>query len=111
MREPTYYILVALSGAESMHGYAIAQRAKELSDERVRITAGTLYGALDRLEKAGSIEVDRVEKVDGRQRRYYRIAKQGRSELADEIVRMKSALAAHATVTTSAASAIAGGLA
>ena len=86
-----------------MHGYAIAGRATELSDGRVKVSAGTLYGALDRLTAAGTIEIDREEQVDGRRRRYYRITGQGRAELADEVVRMQGAIAAHSATVTSAA--------
>ena len=80
MREPTYFLLLALA-AEPLHGYAIAARARELSDERVKLTAGTLYGALDRLTDTGEVALDREEQVDGRTRRYYRLTDHGAAEL------------------------------
>ena len=83
MREPTYYILASLIG-EPRHGWAIIQEARELSKGRVRLTAGTLYGALDRLRAEGLVEQDREEIVNGRCRRYYRLTSLGQSLLEEE---------------------------
>lgn len=93
MREPTYFILLALH-REPMHGYAIAAQVEELSGTRVKLTAGTLYGALDRLDKEGHVEVDREEDVKGRRRRYYRITEQGEQATQAEAMRMRQALEA-----------------
>lgn len=98
MREPTYFMLVALAQGERMHGYAIAKAAEAASDNRIKITAGTLYGALDRLVDAGTIRNDGEGEVNGRRRRYYRITEQGLGDLRDEVVRMQSAIAAAANV-------------
>lgn len=92
MREPTYFLLLALSEGPR-HGYAIAGRAKELSEERVTLTAGTLYGALDRLEGAGHVVVDREETVQGRKRRYYRLTEDGHGALLAEVARLQAAVA------------------
>ena len=83
MREPTYFILAALLDGP-LHGYAIAQAAREASGGRVRLTAGTLYGALDRLSGEGLIALDREEAVNGRPRRYYVITEDGRAALVQE---------------------------
>lgn len=90
-------MLLALA-EESAHGYALAARARELSNGSVRLTAGTLYGALDRLVAAGTIEVDREEVVNGRRRRYFRLADQGSRELADEVARLSQSIDAAAAV-------------
>ncbi len=92
MRPATYYILASLAG-EPLHGYAIAQRAGELSDGAVKITAGTLYGALDRLADQGLVVVDHEEVVNGRNRRYYRITDDGLHAMAEELASMRSAVA------------------
>ncbi|MFI7110127.1 PadR family transcriptional regulator [Nonomuraea sp. NPDC050227] len=47
------------------------------SGERVRLRAGTLYAALDRLHAEGLVAADREEVVDGRARRYYRLTSDG----------------------------------
>lgn len=95
MREPTYFLLLALAEAPA-HGYAIAKRAEQLSGGAVRVTAGTLYGALDRLVDAGTIMVDSESVVNGRRRRTYRISDSGRMDLAAEVERLKAAAAAAA---------------
>jgi PadR family transcriptional regulator, regulatory protein PadR len=63
------------------HGYSIAQRIKERSSGVLDFKEGTLYPALHKLELEGTVEsYEGVEK--GRKRRYYRITKAGRAELA-----------------------------
>ncbi|HEX4215071.1 MAG TPA: helix-turn-helix transcriptional regulator [Candidatus Dormibacteraeota bacterium] len=83
MRKPSYYTLAALLNGP-LHGYGIIQRAAELSNGHVRITAGTLYAALDRLSGLGWIEAGCEEIVDGRLRRYYRLSGAGREALFAE---------------------------
>lgn len=76
LREPTFLILAALAPVP-LHGYGILRSVEELSEGRVRLRAGTLYAALDRLVGDGSLAVDREEVVGGRLRRYYRITDAG----------------------------------
>ena len=103
VREPTLYILLALLGGPS-HGYAIAKRVDELSDGRVRLAAGTLYGALDRLVDTGLVEVDGEEQVNGRRRRNYRISDAGRQAALAEVQRLRAVVrAAEAADSTIAA--------
>jgi DNA-binding PadR family transcriptional regulator len=90
MREPTYYTLASLLDGP-LHGYGIIKRAHELSEGTVRLAAGTLYAALDRLTEAGLVAVDGAEVVDGRARRYYRLTGSGRSALRDEAARLARA--------------------
>jgi PadR family transcriptional regulator, regulatory protein PadR len=90
MREPTYFILAALVDGPS-HGYGIIQEAESLSGGRVRLTAGTLYPALERLTREGLVEPDREELVSGRRRRYFRLTGRGETALTEETDRMRSA--------------------
>jgi DNA-binding PadR family transcriptional regulator len=69
MQEATFLILTALAGG-SQHGYGIIADVTGISGGRVRLRAGTLYTALDRLRADGLIEVEREEVVDSRLRRY-----------------------------------------
>jgi DNA-binding PadR family transcriptional regulator len=92
LREPTYFILAALLDGP-LHGYGVAQRAGELSGGRVKLTAGTLYGAFDRLAAEGLVEADREEVVEGRKRRYYRLTEEGNERLRDEAQRMRESAA------------------
>jgi DNA-binding PadR family transcriptional regulator len=89
MQEPTFFILAALASGEA-HGYRLLGAVEELSGGRVRLRAGTLYGALDRLERDGYIELDRVESEGGPPRRSYRITNRGRKLLEDEIARLEA---------------------
>jgi DNA-binding PadR family transcriptional regulator len=89
MREPTFLILTALT-ASTQHGYGIMTDVGRISGGRVKLRAGTLYAALDRLRSEGLVEADREEIVDARLRRYYRITGKGRQELAAEVRRLRA---------------------
>jgi DNA-binding PadR family transcriptional regulator len=89
MREPTFLVLTALAG-EPRHGYAVIEDVAAMTDGRVRLRAGTLYAALDRLRSDGLIEVDREEVVQSRLRRYYRLTASGEQSLAAETARLRT---------------------
>jgi DNA-binding PadR family transcriptional regulator len=89
MQEATFLILTALA-AGTQHGYGIISEVAAISGERVRLRAGTLYTALDRLRADGLIEVDREEVVDNRLRRYYRLTPEGGRRLAAEAARLQA---------------------
>ncbi|WP_436533511.1 PadR family transcriptional regulator [Actinoplanes sp. HUAS TT8] len=88
MREPTFWILTALA-AEPRHGYGVLQEVTRLTDGQVKLLAGTLYAALDRLTAEGLVDVDRDEVVDGRTRRYYRLSGGGAIALDAEAKRLR----------------------
>lgn len=92
MQEPTFLILTALAKG-SQHGYGIITDVEAISGGRVRLRAGTLYTALDRLCADELIEGDREEVVDGRLRRYYRLTPKGAKRLGAEAARLQG----HAT--------------
>jgi DNA-binding PadR family transcriptional regulator len=89
MQEATFLILTSLA-AGSQHGYGVINDVSEISGGRVRLRAGTLYAALDRLREGDLIEADREEVVDGRLRRYYRLTPAGRAALAAEADRLRT---------------------
>jgi DNA-binding PadR family transcriptional regulator len=89
MQEATFLILTALAGG-SQHGYGIITDVEQISDGRVRLRAGTLYTALERLRDDRLIEVDREEVVDSRLRRYYRLTATGEEILAAEAARLRA---------------------
>ena len=72
MQEATLLVLTALSRG-SQHGSGIITDIQKVSGGRVRLRAGTLYTALDRLRADGLIGIEREEIVANRLRRYYRI--------------------------------------
>ncbi len=82
-------LLVPLSLAEQpRHGYSILKDIESMSDGRVLLSTGTLYGALQRLLDNGWIE--RVQEENApRDRRTYRLTSRGRRNLQMEIERMR----------------------
>jgi DNA-binding PadR family transcriptional regulator len=92
MQEPTFLILTSLA-AGPQHGYGIMTDVAQISAGRVRLRAGTLYAALDRLSTDRLLEVDREEIVDTRLRRYYRLTPAGRARLAAEAARLRANVA------------------
>jgi DNA-binding PadR family transcriptional regulator len=90
LRPASYFVLASLLDGP-LHGYAIAARAEGLSGGEVRLTAGTLYGALERMSGQGLVEIDREETVEGRRRRYYRITGSGREAVTAEADRLAAA--------------------
>jgi DNA-binding PadR family transcriptional regulator len=89
-----YHILLGLADGEK-HGYAILKEVARRTDDRVRLSAGTLYGNLSRLEGAGLIaESSRRPEVvlDDERRRYYRLTEFGRSAAVAEAERMEEAV-------------------
>ena len=88
LREPTFLILTALA-AGAQHGYGIMTDVSQISGGRVRLRAGTLYAALNRLTAERLVEVDREEIVGARLRRYYRLAPRGAQRLAAEVERLR----------------------
>lgn len=88
LQEPTFLILTALA-AGPQHGYGVMTDVAQISGGRVRLRAGTLYAALDRLAAEHLIEPDREEIVDARLRRYYRLTASGARRLAVEVDRLR----------------------
>jgi PadR family transcriptional regulator len=83
MTGQAFFVLTALADGPR-HGYGIVGEAAELSQGRVQLKIGSLYGVLDRLTADGLIEPDREEAHDGRLRRYFRLTQNGRRALAAE---------------------------
>src|SRR5919107_1474283 len=90
MREPTYFLLATLLDGP-LHGHGIIKRAEQISDGRVRLAAGTLYAALDRLTREGLIEAVHQETVNGRLRQYYALTDGGATAVHAEAERMARA--------------------
>ena len=89
MQEATFLILTALADG-TQHGYGIITEVTQISAGRVRLRAGTLYTALDRLRADGLVAVDGEEVVEGRLRRYYRLTPHGAEVLAAEAARLQA---------------------
>jgi PadR family transcriptional regulator, regulatory protein PadR len=68
-----------------MHGWGISQRVQQISDGVLEVNQGSLYPALQRLEKEGLIASDWGTTDNNRRARYYRITASGRRVLGDEV--------------------------
>jgi DNA-binding PadR family transcriptional regulator len=90
LREPTFFILLSLSPGPK-HGYAILKEVEALSEGRVRLSTGTLYGAIKRLLDDGWIRRvdDPLPKDTRRERKAYALTEQGRRVLNAEIERLR----------------------
>lgn len=87
LTESTYYILLSLY--KTLHGYGIMQRTAELSGGRVRLAAGTLYGALNAMVDRGWIALLPGE---GRKKEY-RLTPRGLEVLEKELARLRELVA------------------
>ena len=85
LTESTYYILLSLY--QPRHGYGIMQETEALSGGRVRLAAGTLYGALNSLCEKGWIQLLPVE--SGSRKKEYQLTKTGLEVLKQELVRLE----------------------
>ena len=89
LTEAVYYIL--LSVLQPLHGYGIIQNVEELSSGRVRLAAGTLYGAINTLLEKGWIRA--LPEVKDSRKKEYQITPLGRQALEGELKRLSELLA------------------
>jgi len=88
LTEAVYYILLSLT--EPMHGYGIMQNVEALSNGRVRLAAGTLYGAISTLLEKGWISA--LPGAKDSRKKEYQITGAGRQAVEAELVRLKELL-------------------
>jgi len=81
-----------------LHGWGISQRVQQISGGELEMNQGSLYPALQRLEKDGLITSDWALSENNRQARYYRITAAGRRRLDSEVANWKRFAAALETV-------------
>jgi DNA-binding PadR family transcriptional regulator len=75
-------LVLAILAEDESYGYAIIKRVTELSGGHLQWTDGMLYPVLHRLERQGHVAAKWVDSESGRKRKYYRITKEGRAQLA-----------------------------
>jgi len=87
LTEPVLFVLLSLA-EQPRHGYSILKDVEQMSDGRVVLSTGTLYGALQRL-----LEKDWIEQFEedesSRDRRAYRLTSRGRRILQTEVERLR----------------------
>ncbi len=79
-------ILKTLHIGEPMHGWGVAVRIQQLSEDVLQLNQGSLYPALHRLEHKGWIRSEWGVSENNRRAKFYRLSALGRSQLADEQV-------------------------
>lgn len=89
LTESTYYILLSLYRPQ--HGYGIMQQTEQLSGGRVRLAAGTLYGALNSLCEKGWIRQLPIE--HGSRKKEYQLTDEGLLILKHELTRLQQLVA------------------
>lgn len=89
MTEAVYYILLSL--IQPMHGYGIMQNVEQLSSGRVRLAAGTLYGAISTLLEKGWITAWSDDKES--RKKEYVITDEGTRALKSELERLRELVA------------------
>lgn len=89
LREPTFFILLSIS-TEKKHGYAILQDVETLSKGKIKLSNGTLYGALTRLQDQGLISrvASDEPQTSGKPRKAYHLTRNGLAILQAEIYRL-----------------------
>ena len=77
---------------EPLHGWAIAQRIQQISDDMLRVQQGSLYPALHRLEHQGWITAEWGASDNNRRARFYSLTRAGRTQLTSEVSKWGAAL-------------------
>jgi DNA-binding PadR family transcriptional regulator len=89
LTEATFFILLSLA-PERKHGYAIMKDVQRLSENRVVLSTGTLYGAIKRLLEIGWIKRVKDGENGKRARQAYALTDAGRRVLDAEVTRLKT---------------------
>jgi PadR family transcriptional regulator, regulatory protein PadR len=77
-------LILKIAALGPVHGYAIAQRLQQVSRDVVQVPQGSLYPALHRLETRGLLAADWKATDTGREAKFYRLTRKGRTHLESE---------------------------
>jgi PadR family transcriptional regulator PadR len=77
-------LILRVLALEAMHGWAIAQRIRQMSSEQLRVGQSALYPALHKLEHQGWIESEWAQSENNRRAKYYKLTAAGRKALKSE---------------------------
>lgn len=77
-------LILRVIALEPMHGWAVAQRIRQMSNDELRVGQGSLYPALHRLEQQGWIEAEWGESENNRRAKFYSLTRAGRKALEKE---------------------------
>jgi transcriptional regulator len=84
-------VLKTLNAMGPQHGYGIARRIEQTSDDLLSINHGTLYPVLLKLEQEGAIASEWGVSENNRRAKFYRITKAGQKQLASEVTQWSQA--------------------
>src|SRR3954471_24541659 len=77
-------LILQVVAAGPLHGYAIAQRLQQMSQDVLQVQQGSLYPALHRLEARGWLKAEWKPSETGREAKFYNLTRAGRRQLEDE---------------------------
>lgn len=83
MTETAFYILLSFN--EPRHGYDVMQHVRQLTGDRVKLGAGTMYGTMTKMERDGMIQFSHEDE----KRKIYQMTEVGRVVLQHEVERIK----------------------
>jgi PadR family transcriptional regulator, regulatory protein PadR len=95
-------LILKIVALEPMHGWAIAQRISQMSNDVLLVGQGSLYPALHKLEQQGWIESEWGESENNRRAKYYRITKEGRRAMSEEAAQWERLSAAITAIVRTA---------
>jgi PadR family transcriptional regulator PadR len=95
-------LILKVIALEPMHGWAIAHRIRQMSNEVLQVGQSALYPALHKLEQQGWIEAEWKVSENNRRAKYYALTRAGRKALADEAVKWERLSAAISLIVRTA---------
>jgi transcriptional regulator len=78
-------LILKTISVEPKHGWAIAKRIEQVSEDALQVTQGALYPALHRLEQQGWVTAEWRPSETGREAKFYRLTKAGKAQLEKEL--------------------------
>ena len=79
-------LILKVVAAGPIHGYAISQRIQQVSKDFFRVPQGSLYPALHRLEERDWLEAEWRDTATGREAKFYKLTRKGRTQLESEVL-------------------------
>ena len=95
-------LILRVLSLEPMHGWAVAQRIRQMSNEQLRVGQSALYPALHKLEDQGWIDAEWARSTNNRRAKYYTLTAAGRKALKYETVQWQRLSSAISLVVTPA---------
>jgi PadR family transcriptional regulator PadR len=95
-------LILKVLALEPKHGWAIAQRIKQVSNDTLQVQQGSLYPALHRMEQQGWIAAEWKTSENGRRAKFYSLTRDGKKKLGQELAQWERLSAGIALVIQNA---------